>query len=68
MNNGKTPERNEQQTTATEQNTRYNVGVVNNPCGAARCVAMGIEPEEFLSEGCASVCWDCWFVSQKIQL
>jgi hypothetical protein len=42
--------------------------VINNPCGAAKCAALDIDPEHFLSECYASVCWDCWFVSQKIQL
>jgi hypothetical protein len=53
------------QEVATEKHT---VGVVNNPCGAPVCAKSSIDPEEFLSECFAPVCWDCWFVSQKIQL
>jgi hypothetical protein len=54
---------------STEKNVdQYNVGVVNNPCGAPVCAKTSIDPEEFLSECFAPVCWDCWFVSQKIQL
>jgi hypothetical protein len=47
---------------------KHTVGLVNNPCGAAVCAKNSIDPEEFLSECFAPVCWDCWFVSQKIQL
>ncbi len=54
--------------TTTEGTSRYSVGVINNPCGAAKCAALDIDPEHFLSECCAPVCWDCWFVAQKIQL
>lgn len=51
------------------QNTRSpQAGVINNPCGAPVCAKNSIDPEEFLSECFAPVCWDCWFVSQKIQL
>lgn len=50
------------------ETTTYSVGVVNNPCGAAKCASLDIDPEHFLTECFAPVCWDCWFVSQKIQL
>jgi hypothetical protein len=58
----------EKESRENQASSRYSIGVVNNPCGNAKCVALDIDPEHFLSEGCASVCWDCWFVSQKIQL
>lgn len=60
----------EQQNVLVEQQdvTKTNVGVINNPCGAPVCAKNSIDPEEFLSECLAPVCWDCWFVAQKIQL
>jgi len=59
----------EQRFDAPEQQASSScAGVINTPCGAPRCLANSIEPEDFLSECIAPVCWDCWFVSQKIQL
>jgi hypothetical protein len=66
-NNEQMRNENEQANTHNETN-KYHVGVVNNPCGSGKCIDQNIDPEHFLSESCASVCWDCWFVSSKIQL
>ena len=51
-----------------QQDNRSGGGCLATPCGAGKCDVRDIDPEHFLEECCAPMCWDCWFVPRKLHM